>query len=44
MVYKDFNRIIASYIIISLVLYYCDYREQLLVVYYIILLYKGYFP
>jgi len=44
MVYKDFNRIIASYIIISPVLYYCDYREQLLVVYYITLLYRGYFP
>jgi len=24
MVYKDFNKIIASYIIISPVLYYCD--------------------
>jgi len=43
MVYKDFNRIITSHIIISLVLYYCDYCEQLLVIRYITLLYKGYF-
>jgi len=34
MVYKDFNRIIASYIIISLVLYCYNYCKQLLVMRY----------
>jgi len=44
MVYKDFNRIITSHIIISLVFYYCNYRKQLLVIRYIMLLYKSCFP
>jgi len=44
MVYKDFNGIIAFYIIVLPVLYCYNYYEQLLVVRYITLLYRGYFP
>jgi len=43
MVYKNFNRIIASYTIMSPVFYYYNYYKQLLVIRYITLLYRGYF-